>query len=63
MSKRCRDCNGRGRWVETHEENDHGDIVVVSVWHECQTCKGTGISQDADDGEDFDIGGDSYADD
>lgn len=58
MSKRCDDCNGRGRW---QEEITLADDSVELNWMYCDSCMGTGIEQDPESGDDFDIGGDSYA--
>jgi DnaJ-class molecular chaperone len=58
MSMRCPECQGRGDWSEMVETANE----VNAVWHHCEACHGTGVSQDADDGDDFDISGDSYAD-
>lgn len=59
MSKTCRRCFGKGRWLERIEHADH----VEMIWHMCNDCKGTGVSQDPEDGDDYDIGGSSYEDD
>lgn len=59
MTKACGDCKGRGRWavIETYSDGD-----TCEVWYDCLTCQGTGVKTDAENGDDFDIGGDSYAD-
>lgn len=55
----CKKCQGRGVWREvTHNK----DGIVEFVWRECTACNMTGLNQDADEGDDFDIGGSSYAD-
>ena len=55
----CSVCRGRGRWQEsTHSK----DGTVEFVWRECLACNMTGLDQDPEQGEDFDIGGSSYAD-
>lgn len=59
MNKPCKDCNGRGSWQE-HVENASEEELV---WRFCNTCYGTGISQDPEDGDDFDFGGSSYVND
>ncbi len=60
MAKICTVCQGRGRWQETtHAKDGH----IEFVWHECGACNMTGIKQEPEDGEDWDIGGSSYADD
>lgn len=58
-NKKCDACKGRGRWSERTEDED-GSVHIESKY--CFTCNGTGISQDVEDGQDWDIGGDSYAD-
>lgn len=60
MSKRCPTCQGRGRWQVLEKYSD-GDEMLV--WYECNDCHGTGVEQDAESGDDFDIGGSSFADD
>lgn len=60
MAKRCKDCKGRGRWQEVEQTLDDGETEIMQ-WYHCDTCRGTGASQDPDDGDDYDIGGDSYA--
>lgn len=58
--KKCPDCNGRGRWQETDRQiYSDGSVSYVEFWNECNTCHGTGRSQDPEDGQDWDIGGDS----
>lgn len=59
MSKACPTCGGRGRW----QERDVDTSGEALIWHECNDCNGTGLRQDGEAGDDFDIGGDSYADD
>lgn len=73
----CSVCRGRGRWQEsTHswaivaptEEKARiimdyiKDGTIEFVWRECLACNMTGLDQDPEQGEDFDIGGSSYAD-
>lgn len=58
--KKCRTCKGKGRWAERIEHAD-GEIEVRQNY--CNDCRGTGIEQDPEQGADYDIGGDSYADD
>lgn len=58
MSKACKECKGKGRWAEEVGTIDEAEIV----WNECNYCKGTGVEQDPEAGDDYDIGGDSYAD-
>lgn len=53
MSKKCKDCKGRGRWLE-REVTDEG---TTEQWMECGTCHGTGLSQLPQDAEPFDLGG------
>lgn len=62
MSKACRTCKGRGRWIEVLVGQAHFG-QITHVWHECNDCKGTGVEQDPEAGDNFDIGGNSYADD
>ena len=59
MSQICRTCNGRGRWQEKADEVGDNPLMEY-VWRECNDCKGTGIDQDPEAGDDYDIGGDSY---
>lgn len=59
MAKLCEDCKGRGRWVNKTYIKDE----IIETWFDCNTCHGTGKDQDPEDGDDFDIGGDSYAED
>lgn len=66
MSKACKDCEGRGRWQQVENHMVIGAIGTPImdthlVWHDCNSCEGTGVSQDPNDGEDYDIGGSSYA--
>lgn len=71
MSKACKTCKGRGRWKETETaeyqpaSNELGFTLSgqesIEVWHECNDCNGTGIDQDPESADDYDIGGDSYA--
>ncbi len=56
----CKDCKGRGRWAEIEESISTGESH--RQWRYCQTCNGSGIEQDPESGDDYDIGGDSYAD-
>lgn len=67
MAKRCKTCNGRGRWQETehYQTESNGEIIenTQQVWHECNDCHGTGVEQDPEAGDDYDIGGDSFTDD
>lgn len=60
MDQKCKTCAGRGRWQENHEDKD-GEVYLV--WKHCNDCAGTGVSQDPEDGDDFDIDGGSYAED
>lgn len=66
MTKKCPDCNGRGRWQQALlSSNSFSGIssgATELVWYECNTCHGTGVQQDPEEGDDFDIGGSSYAD-
>lgn len=67
MSK-CRECKGRGRWqaMTIPKASIQVGTKISSdefQWFECNTCQGTGIEQDPELGDDYDIGGDSYADD
>ena len=55
----CKECDGRGRWVESTPTTG----MTEQVWYECGTCKGTGVNQDPEAGDDYDIDGDSYEDD
>lgn len=57
---KCKECQGKGKW-QVRETYSDGDSMLT--WYECGSCLGTGIEQDAEAGEDFDIGGDSYAND
>lgn len=60
MAKKCKTCSGRGRW----QDREHSaDGTAQYQWYECNDCKGTGVDQDPEAGDDFDIGGDSYAED
>lgn len=54
MSKKCKSCKGRGRW-QVQEKYSDGDTALV--WYECNDCGGTGVSQDPEDGDDFNISG------
>lgn len=58
MSKACKTCKGRGRWQERDALSLFDDTVY---WNECNDCNGTGVEQDPEAGDDYDIGGDSYA--
>lgn len=58
--KKCKDCSGRGRW-QSQTQYAVGDTELI--WFFCDTCRGSGVEQSPEEGEDFDIGGDSYADD
>lgn len=59
MGKACKTCKGRGRW----QERDPLSVFDEGLsWYECNDCKGSGIEQDPEEGDDYDIGGDSYAD-
>lgn len=40
---------------------DNGTTVELQE-HYCESCAGTGVDQDPEAGADYDIGGDSYAD-
>lgn len=63
MSQICKTCNGRGHWQETIDQTDGGsNPQMTMIWRECNDCKGTGVEQDPEAGDDYDIGGDSYAD-
>lgn len=55
----CRVCQGRGRWQATHHTKDG---YIEFVWKECLACNMTGINQDSEESDDWDIGGSSYAD-
>lgn len=59
MSRRCSDCRGKGRWLE---QIVRADGSTEHTWYECGTCSGSGEEQDPEDGDNFDIGGSSYAD-
>jgi len=61
MTAKCKTCNGRGRWQEVERTTDEGQTEYMQ-WHECNGCKGTGVDQDPEAGDNYDIGGDSYAD-
>lgn len=54
MSKRCRDCQGRGRWQEM---KNLADGTTELVWRYCDSCLGTGLELDPDEGGDFSIDG------
>lgn len=54
MSKACKTCRGRGRWQENAEYED-GEVQLV--WRFCNDCIGTGVDQDPELADDFDIGG------
>jgi DnaJ-class molecular chaperone len=54
----CKTCKGRGRF-QVKETYSDGDEVLQ--WYECNDCEGTGVDQEASTGDDFDIGGSSYA--
>lgn len=57
INKKCRDCEGRGRWqISTLL----ADGTYEYTWHYCESCQGVGVSQDPEDGDDFDIGGSSF---
>lgn len=60
MAKACKTCKGRGRWQVLEKYSD-GDSCLV--WYDCNDCNGSGVSQDPNEGEPFDIGGGSYEDD
>lgn len=60
MAKACETCTGKGRW-QVKETYSDGDEVLV--WYECNDCGGTGVDQDPEEGDNYDIGGSSYADD
>lgn len=60
MSKSCKDCKGKGRW---QVKETYGDGDSCLVWYECGGCLGTGVEQDPEDGDAFDIGGSSFAED
>lgn len=62
---KCHSCKGRGRWQEVIESvpNKDGDRIAEIFYRWCNDCLGTGIEQDPEAGDDYDIGGDSYADD
>lgn len=60
MSKICKTCKGRGKF-QVRETFSDGDEILT--WYECNDCKGTGVEQDPEAGDNFDIGGDSDADD
>lgn len=57
MNKPCATCKGKGRW-QVKETYSDGDEVLV--WYDCNDCQGTGIDQDPEEGDPFDIGGSSY---
>lgn len=59
MSK-CKYCKGKGTYIVKETYGD-GDEALIA--HECNHCHGTGREQDPSQGDEFDIGGSSYADD
>lgn len=60
MAKKCSDCDGRGRW---QDRKFFADGSSQLQWYDCTTCKGTGVSQDPNDSEPFDFGGEDDDDD
>lgn len=58
MAKKCKTCSGRGRW----QEQEIIDDMVELIWRMCNDCAGTGVDQDAEAGDDFDIEGSSLDD-
>lgn len=54
MAKPCKYCKGKGRYAVRETYSD-GDEAIM--WYECNHCHGTGESQEAEDGDDFDFGG------
>lgn len=59
MAKACKHCKGRGTY-QVRETYSDGDEALI--WYECNYCHGTGVDQDPEQGEPYDIGGDSYDD-
>lgn len=59
MARRCSTCKGKGRW---QVKETYGDGDECLVWYDCNSCGGSGVEQDPEQGDAFDIGGDSYAD-
>lgn len=59
MSKACKTCKGRGRWQEKVELADGSTELN---WQYCEDCNGSGVDQDPELGDAYDIDGDSYAD-
>lgn len=57
MAKACKTCGGRGSWQET--EYDKSADTTTYVWKTCGDCRGTGVDQDPEESESFDIGGGS----
>lgn len=58
--KLCKFCTGRGTY---QVKETYSDGVTALIWYECNHCHGTGVDQDPEAGDNFDIGGDSYDDD
>lgn len=54
MASKCPVCEGRGLWQQRDMFSVFDNTIV---WHYCNTCHGTGVNQDPEEIDDFDIGG------